>query len=233
MTQDKTKIIKRLREVKNIRTDSELCRVLGISTGTLANWKKRNSLDYDLILSICEKEDLNYILFGRTNFENSTIENHKNQPSETALDAPSAAPAAPETHEPVGLPLIPYDAMAGLPSIDNPGISLIDCEHYVVPEFQSRGANYLIRVSGSSMYPKYSNGDLLACRRISDILFFQWGKVYVLDTSQGILVKRVQPSNHDNMIRLVSDNAERYQPFDLPTSDIRSLAIVVGVIRFE
>ena len=131
------------------------------------------------------------------------------------------------------LPLIPFEALAGIPSLDNIGVTFADCEKYVVPEFAARGVDFLIRVSGSSMYPKYSNGDLLACTIVRDILFFQWGKVYVIDSSQGVLVKRIFESDKKGFIRLVSDNSDHYPPFEFPTSDIRSIAIVAGVIRLE
>ena len=131
------------------------------------------------------------------------------------------------------LPLIPFEALAGFPAADNIGVAFADCEQYVVPEFIARGADCLVRVSGSSMSPKYSNGDILACRIVRDILFFQWGKVYVIDSSQGLLVKRIEPSDRDDCITLVSDNRDRYRPFDIPKSDIRSLAIVIGVIGVE
>lgn len=133
-----------------------------------------------------------------------------------------------------GIPLITIDAVAGFPTIDEPGRAIADCDRYVVPEFTDKGAQFLIRVSGSSMYPKYSSGDILACKKITERLFFQWGKIYVIDSSQGILVKRVFPDNdHPDMIKLVSDNKDYYPPFDIPKSDIRSLSIVIGAIRFE
>lgn len=131
------------------------------------------------------------------------------------------------------LPLIPFEAIAGYLSIDNVGVRFEDCEQYVIPEFEQRGAEFIIRVSGSSMYPKYSNGDLLGCKRVNDILFFQWGKIYVLDTSQGTLVKRVYEHENDDFVMLVSDNKAVYPPFAIPKSDIRSLSIVVGVVRLE
>lgn len=132
------------------------------------------------------------------------------------------------------VPLIPIEAIAGYTSIDEPGVTLADCEQYIIPEFDRLGVEFVIRVSGSSMYPKYSNGDLLACRKIKEVLFFQWGKVYVIDSSQGQLVKRVfeDKTNPDN-IMLVSDNKENYPAFALPKIDIRSLSLVVGVIRVE
>lgn len=132
------------------------------------------------------------------------------------------------------LPLIPIDAIAGVPAGDFSGVRFEDCEQYRIPDFESKGAEFLIRVNGSSMYPKYSNGDLLACKKIEEILFIQWGKVYVIDSSQGSLVKRLfeDKENKENLI-CVSDNKENYPPFSIPKSDIRSLSIVVGVIRLE
>lgn len=149
--------------------------------------------------------------------------------AEKSLLAKEDAPAYEKT-----LPLIPYDAFAGLPAVDNIGIAFKDCEQYYIPDFISRGADFLIRVSGDSMVPQYLNGDLLACTLIKDVLFFQWGKIYVIDTSQGVLVKRIMRiEGDDKHVLLVSENKDKYEPFKFPTSDIRSLAIVVGLIRAE
>ena len=149
--------------------------------------------------------------------------------AEKSLLAKEDAPAYEKT-----LPLIPYDAFAGLPAVDNIGIAFKDCEQYYIPDFISRGADFLIRVSGDSMVPQYLNGDLLACTLIKDVLFFQWGKIYVIDTSQGVLVKRIMRiEGVDEHVLLVSENKDKYEPFKFPTSDIRSLAIVVGLIRAE
>lgn len=95
-----------------------------------------------------------------------------------------------------------------------------------------KGANFLIRVSGDSMVPLYYSGDLLACHKITDIRFFQWGTIYVLETSQGILVKRVQESEkYDDCILCVSENDSVHKPFLLPRDDIRSLSTIVGLVR--
>lgn len=145
-------------------------------------------------------------------------------------DLPVAHPA---TEPGAGIPLIPIEAVAGLPTDDPVGTRFIDCAHYIIPDFANLNVEYMIRVSGSSMYPKYSNGDILACRRVHDVLFFQWGKIYVIDSSQGALVKRVFQDEDPDRILLVSYNRENYPPFSIPKSDIRSLSIVVGVIRLE
>lgn len=133
-----------------------------------------------------------------------------------------------------GIPLIPIDAIAGFPDTDTPGITIEDCDHYIIPEFRSLKVEFLIRVSGSSMYPKYSNGDILACRKVKSSGFLQWGKVYVLDTEQGALVKRLfEDRDNPDCIICHSDNTERYPDFKIPKVEIRSYSIVVGAIRVE
>jgi len=134
----------------------------------------------------------------------------------------------------ISLPMIPFDAVAGYDGLDHDGVILSKCVQYSIPDFSEKGAEFVIRVSGNSMYPKYSNGDILACRKVRDILFFQWGKDYVIDSSQGTMIKRVyEDKSNLEMIRLYSDNKEFYPEFVMPKSDIRSLSIVVGLIRTE
>lgn len=130
-----------------------------------------------------------------------------------------------------GIPLIPIDAMAGF---GNGGVQVMDydTQKYVVPEFTELNVDFMLRVKGSSMYPKYNSGDLVACKKLvlSDI-FFQWNKVYVLDTDQGALIKRIKKGSDDHLL-IVSDNAS-YEPYELHLSKIHAIAIVLGVIRLE
>jgi len=133
-----------------------------------------------------------------------------------------------------GIPLIPIEAVAGYAlKGDAVAMEYDITERYLVPEFSVRGVKYLIRVSGSSMYPKYSNGDILACRPVTDLSFFQWGKVYVLDTDQGAIVKRLFEGKNDTCIECRSDNKEHYPAFQIPKTSIRNISIVVGVIRLD
>lgn len=132
-----------------------------------------------------------------------------------------------------GLPLLPYSAMAG--ALSGSSISTMDyeCEHYVVPAFHN--ADFLVRVQGDSMMPRYCSGDIVACKKVPmNKLFFQWGKTYVLSTSQGVLIKRVDPGKREDTVSIVSYNKE-YQTFQLPMEDINKegLAMVVGLIRIE
>ena len=127
------------------------------------------------------------------------------------------------------IPLVPFEAVAG------PGSFVFSDEvaldYYEVREF--KGADFLIRVKGDSMSPKYTGGDLVACKIVKDVLFFQWGKVYVIYTnSQGVMIKKIEPAPDPDNISCISEN-EKYGPFDVPKSDIAGVALVIGSISLE
>ena len=83
------------------------------------------------------------------------------------------------------------------------------------------------------MTPKYTGGDIIACRVVKDMLFFQWGRVYALCTkSQGLMIKRLMPSKNEGTITCVSYN-EEYPPFEIPKEDIVEIALVNGSISLE
>ncbi|AMO19216.1 S24 family peptidase [Flavobacterium columnare] len=135
------------------------------------------------------------------------------------------------TTEYEGIPLIPIDAMAGF---GTGGVQVMDydTQKYVVPEFTELNVDFMLRVKGSSMYPKYNSGDLVACKKLAlNDIFFQWNKVYVLDTDQGALIKRIKKGS-DGHLLIVSDNSS-YEPYELHLSQIHAIAIVLGVIRLE
>lgn len=147
------------------------------------------------------------------------------EPGESSFDKPEEMP---------GIPLIPIEAMAGYGKGDSQVMQYDLNSGYKIPDLEGKGVKYLIRVSGTSMYPKYSNGDLLACKPLEDLSFFQWGKPYVLDTEQGAIVKRLFPCDDDSeCLECRSDNNVHYPPFRIPKTSVRAVAIVVGVIRLE
>ena len=196
----------------------EFERLIGVSEGVINKTIARNTgLKAETIQKIVEKFpqiSLNWILLGEGEMLKSDDK-----------------PVAKQTDNPnEGIPLIPVEAMAGALTCDNT-ILEYECDRYVVPMF--KGADFLIPVKGSSMYPKYSSGDIVACQRVDmSNLFFQWNKVYVIDTDQGALIKRIKPGHDENHVLIVSDN-DKYDPFELPYSAIHAVALVIGVIRLE
>ena len=224
---DKTKMLERLIRHYTKGNKAQFAKLLGVSAQTISAWIARNTFDAELIYAKCRYVDSSWLLTGEGAMLQETENNNAPTPKHTVEIAHQVPHGSSE-----GIPLIPLDAVAGFPAESGGGVRLEDCERYVIPEFENKGANFLIRVSGDSMVPLYYSGDLLACRKITDIRFFQWGTVYVLETSQGVLVKRVQESvDHADSILCVSENSSVHHPFLLPRDDIRSLSIIVGLVR--
>jgi transcriptional regulator with XRE-family HTH domain len=131
------------------------------------------------------------------------------------------------------LPLIPVEYIADYGE-DDKEIKLNNCERYIIPEFKNIGAEFLVRIGGCNMYPKYLSGDILACKKTQkNTSLFQWGKIYVIDSSQGQLVNRIFEHEDKEKVWLVSDNAEKYPKFSINKNDVRSLSIVLGAVRME
>lgn len=213
--------------------NSQFAKVIGVAESNIRSYLAGTQPKFDILSNIASKFAINceWLLTGKGDMLKVT---------DTPATIPSDEPkkddflklhrAKPGSGK--GIPLIPMDAVAGFPADRSGNAYLEDCECYVIPEFENKGADFLVRVSGDSMIPLYYSGDLLACHKITDIRFFQWGTIYVLETSQGTIVKRVQESvEHADCILCMSENSEIHKPFLLPRDDIRSLSIIVGLVR--
>lgn len=120
----------------------------------------------------------------------------------------------------IKVPLLPLDAIGS--SLNDFVVSLkkYDCELTVNP---IEGAELAITVSGDSMAPEYPNGSRIYIKRIKESAFIDWGRVYVLDTCNGVVVKRLVPSEQDTKkyVRCISINPDPiYAPYEVAWSDI-------------
>lgn len=212
-------------------TQYEFYKLTGVTRGVLGQNNGISEENLTRFLAHFKDVNITWLLTGEGDMlkdgNSSLVDMTKTTPVNNIPDKPVATPAA---HPNEGIPLIPIEAMAGALTSEQT-ILEYECERYVIPMF--KGADFLIPVKGSSMYPKYSSGDIVACQRVpmSD-LFFQWNKVYVIDTTQGPLIKRIKPGSDKEHISIISDNPN-YDPFELHLSAIHAVALVIGVIRLE
>lgn len=202
-----------------IKNKGDLALKMGINQSSISEiLSKRQGVTVEFIQNFCTLFK-DYTPNDFFNEEKSSIfDNYKKIPiAKRALDVKE------------GIPLITTDAMAGYFKGDDQVLEF-ECERFVVPIFKE--AEFLISVRGSSMNPKYNSGDIVACKKLTIDTFFQWNKVYVLDTDQGALIKRVEQGSSEDTLLIVSDNS-KYKPFELHKKHIYGIALVVGVIRLE
>lgn len=58
--------------------------------------------------------------------------------------------------------------------------------------------DYALTVTGDSMSPEYPSGSRVLIKKIDETLFIDWGRTYVLDTKNGVVMKNVFPSIDEN-----------------------------------
>jgi SOS-response transcriptional repressor LexA len=87
-----------------------------------------------------------------------------------------------------------------------------------------------IIIRGDSMEPTYQSGDEIALRDVTKTGFIQWGAPHVMDTTQGIVLKRLY--DDPKGIKCVSDN-KMYEPFVVPKSEVYHIYRIVGFVRVQ
>lgn len=118
--------------------------------------------------------------------------------------------------------LVPMAAMGGsLVGFEQEGVRKENCERVISPV---ANADWVVPVCGDSMEPEYPNGSRVYVQQIFPSDFIAWGNVFVLDTTNGIIIKVVKESDRKDCVRCESLNPSgRYAPFDVPMRSIRAM----------
>ena len=223
---------------------------LGVSEGNIRGYIKGVMPKQDVLEKIVINLDVNpeWLLTGRgamsknenfTDFSGTASEkciNHvvPTKQIDDISEKPEAIPFAEAARNGLHpIPLVTRKAAAGFGNGDF-SIEEADVkEYYVIPKFKYCHVDFMIEVSGLSMYPHFNPGDVIACSILRSTQFLQWNKCHVIATcEQGILVKRLMPGEDKKHLRAVSDNKE-YPPFDIPVDEITGIAVVVGHVGLE
>lgn len=127
-------------------------------------------------------------------------------------------------------PRIPLNAAAGSVTVALSGVKAEDMEDLpFIHAFSNY--NYTILVKGDSMEPEFHSGDELACLQLTNgkANFIQWGRYHVLDTAQGVVVKRIY--DNGEYILCKSENKELYPDFKIHKEEIYNIGLVIGMLR--
>lgn len=114
------------------------------------------------------------------------------------------------------VPLLPISAQGGALNDFVVSVGDSDCERIISP---IKGADFAISVTGDSMSPEYPSGSQILIKKINENSFIEWGKVYVLDTCNGSVVKKIMPSDNETKVKCISINPD-FPPFEVGREDI-------------
>ena len=125
--------------------------------------------------------------------------------------------------------LIPYEARGGLIGDFVDGVHDYDCESVVSP---IKSVDFAMTVTGDSMMPEYNPGDRILIKRIDPNLFIEWGRVYVLDTDNGAVLKKLMKADEPGYVQCVSLNPD-VQPFEISMGAVRGWYRVLMVMSMK
>ena len=186
---------------------SEFGRIIGVSNAYISSIRK--SIQPDKAEKIASSfPDLNiaWLMTGEGEMvKSNTGQDFDDKPQE-------------EVHGTV-VPLLPILAHGGKLTDFECSISRYECEKVVSP---IDGVDLAITISGDSMAPEYPSGSSVLIKKVNEKAFIEWGKVYVLDTCNGTIIKQLMPHDNPSYVRCVSLNSA-YPPFDLSLSYVHAI----------
>ena len=138
------------------------------------------------------------------------------------------ADAPPEDETTPTVLVIPYGARGGTIGDFLDGVHAYDCEKITSP---IKGADYAMEVTGDSMSPEYPSGSRVLIKKINPV-FLEWNEVYVLDTPNGAVIKRIRATEDPDIVECVSINPA-YQPYRVPVNFIRGWYRVLMVMSLK
>lgn len=187
--------------------DNKVTNSLGLSIGTLGKSRKENrdlsDRNIENILKFYTDLNRTWLLTG----EGDMLDTSCNSIEDSQFSSSS------DLHL---IPLLPVSAQGGSFNDFVVSIKESSCEKIISP---IKGADYAMSVSGESMAPEYPSGSQILIKRINEKAFIDWGRVYVLDTCNGTVIKRLFPSDTADKVVCRSINPE-FPPFEVLLSDV-------------
>lgn len=214
---DKPLVLDRIKEYYKLKGNAELARFLGVAPNTITNWYGRKTFDIDVIYTKCVDIDMNWLLTGEGNMLSSESEKEEKLPSVN------------QTYE--GAPYFNVDFIGGFDVIVNDQTRNPD--FYInYPPYNQEGVVWC-NLTGHSMEPEISNGDIIALREVTTpIQYLPAGEIYGIVTAEYRTVKRVRLSQKEGYVRLIPSNkSEEFCEQEIPISMILKVYAVLGSIR--
>ncbi len=119
--------------------------------------------------------------------------------------------------------LVPDRAMAGYALQHQDADFLDGLQHFSIPNLE--GELIAFEISGDSMMPTITNGDLVVCESLERGSPLRDNQVYVIVTDV-VVAKRIQQIRDTNKVqrlRLISDNNVVYKPYDVELEEVRQI----------
>lgn len=214
---DKNERLEKLVEYYGNGNKSHFAKMLGVKAQTINTWLSRNTYDTELIFAKCDNVNASWLLTGEGNMLSSESEKEEKLPPVN------------QTYE--GAPYFNVDFIGGFDLIVND--QTVNPDFYInYPPYNQPGVVWC-NLTGHSMEPEISNGDIIALREVTTpIQYLPAGEIYGIVTEEYRTVKRIRLSQKEGFVRLIPSNkSEEFCEQEIPISMILKVYAVLGSIR--
>lgn len=204
--------------------DNQVTNECGLSQGLLGQARTGKSdlgaKSIDKILNVYQDLNKVWLLTGEGDMLSSTS---------SAQPQPSVKNERVADDEAYKVPLVPVSALAGSLNDFSLSVKRDDCETVISP---IKDIDMAIKISGDSMEPEYPSDSQVFVKKINERAFLEWGRVYVLNTCNGIVIKRLMPTNDPNTVLCESINP-KYPPFEVNLENVNGVYRVIMCMSFK
>ncbi|WP_170164540.1 LexA family transcriptional regulator [Sinomicrobium pectinilyticum] len=208
-----TFILDKLKKHLQIKTNIDLANILDVKPNTISTWKKRNSMDYELIVSVCEAYgiDLNEVFYDG----NTVMEVEKNNYNKN-ISVVTREYQYQYVHH-----LGEDSFINSIPKYNFPFIS---------------GENMrAFQVTGNMMYPTLEDNSIVIAKQLNPSETIADNKNYVIISKiRGIFINRVRTlyDSPDELL-LINDNKMIPQEIKIHTDEIAEIWEVKAKLSYS
>lgn len=117
------------------------------------------------------------------------------------------------------------------------GFDIVLNNHTVTPAYYIdfkpyNKADYWVNVTGHSMAPLISHGDIIAIKKLNDWkTYYLPGEIYAIVTDEFRTIKKIRKGDNEGEVLLVPENLEDFDPKPISISLIRDVYQVLGCMK--
>ena len=146
---------------------------------------------------------------------------------EEAANEPRTQGLLPRDNAGITVPLISLSTQSGINDFAGSGNNK-DVEYVISP---IKNMDFAMTITGDSMSPEYPSGSRIYVKMINPESFIEWGKVYILETSNGMITKEIHEGDDDSYVACHSVNPDpKFKPFKISRMDIYRIYKVVACL---
>ena len=201
-------VLNKLKKSLKITSDKQLSEFLNVKPNTISTWKKRDSLDYSIIISICElyEIDLNDIFYDSGNH----VSENESYYSET--------------------PLISKEVQFQY-CIDSSGI-LDNLPKYNFPFIRSENTR-VFQVLSNNMFPVIEENSFVICEEITTEQIQENTLVVIVSKSKGLFINRIHKNKLPEGNYLLSSENSFFETIAFEKSSINEIWLIKGVLSYN